>query len=336
VFPKGTVDFALREGLTLEQDLQRRDFTINGIAYNLHQETLIDPLNGVKDIQKKQLKMISKANLADDPLRLLRAYRQAAQLGFTIELETRNTLRNLARLITTIAAERVQAELNYLLASSKGNQWLLAAYEDGLILPWFPNATLDHLSLLEKVDLALASLKNYLTTEKYVTFLGNLGKKGLATAKLVCLVTMESEKAEAELANLKYSRLEIRAIHGILTAYPRLIQSDFKNNLRSQYFLFLEAGKYLPIFVLFALAKMPESELTFYLLDRYLQENDAVAHPQALLKGNDLIDHLQIKPSPLIGQLLTELQVAQIEGKISCKAEAFDYAQVFIQAQSLI
>ncbi|MGL5034172.1 MAG: CCA tRNA nucleotidyltransferase, partial [Microcystaceae cyanobacterium] len=73
VFPKGTVDFALREGLTLEQDLQRRDFTINGIAYNLHQETLIDPLNGVKDIQKKQLKMISKANLADDPLRLLRA-----------------------------------------------------------------------------------------------------------------------------------------------------------------------------------------------------------------------------------------------------------------------
>ena len=138
VFPQGTVDFALQEGNSLKQDLYRRDFTINAIAYNLHQQKLLDPLGGLQDLKKGWLKMVSPSNLKDDPLRLLRAYRQAAQLNFTIEPETRNTIRSLANLIEKVAAERVQTELKYLLANSQNSEWLIAAGKDGLLQPWFP------------------------------------------------------------------------------------------------------------------------------------------------------------------------------------------------------
>ena len=82
VFDQGTADFALQVGETLEDDLRRRDFTVNAIAYNPHTKDLLDPLHGYEDLQRKRLRMVSVENLAEDPLRLLRAYRQAAQLGF--------------------------------------------------------------------------------------------------------------------------------------------------------------------------------------------------------------------------------------------------------------
>ena len=84
VFPNATVDIAQQEGDSLETDLHRRDFTINAIAYNIHTQEIIDPLNGGADLEKGILRMISPANLEDDPLRLMRGYRQAAQLGFTV------------------------------------------------------------------------------------------------------------------------------------------------------------------------------------------------------------------------------------------------------------
>lgn len=89
VFPQGTLDFAQQEGESLEIDLKRRDFTVNALAYNLHTQEIFDPLGGLKDLGCQSLRMISRENLQDDPLRLLRAYRQAAQLDFEIEPHTR-------------------------------------------------------------------------------------------------------------------------------------------------------------------------------------------------------------------------------------------------------
>jgi tRNA nucleotidyltransferase (CCA-adding enzyme) len=66
-------------------------------------------LGGLEDLQAKTLRMIAIKNLQDDPLRLLRAYRQAAQLNFTIETKTRQTISKLSSLITKVAAERVKA-----------------------------------------------------------------------------------------------------------------------------------------------------------------------------------------------------------------------------------
>ena len=108
VFKGTTVDFAEIEGNSLKEDLWRRDFTINAIAYNPFTNELIDLFNALKDLQDGIIKMVKFANLKKDPLRLLRAYRQAAQLGFVISPETQTTIREFAPLLTQVAAERVR------------------------------------------------------------------------------------------------------------------------------------------------------------------------------------------------------------------------------------
>ena len=120
--PDGTrtfLDFASYRGESLDDDLRARDFTINAIAFDLRAQTLIDPLNGVSDLRAKTIRACSASSLSDDPVRILRAVRQAATLEFKIELETRNTMKQAARLLTRVSAERQRDELFKMLEGPK-------------------------------------------------------------------------------------------------------------------------------------------------------------------------------------------------------------------------
>jgi tRNA nucleotidyltransferase (CCA-adding enzyme) len=323
VFKQGTVDIARQEGNSLEKDLGRRDFTINAIAYQLDRDELIDPFHGVEDLNDELLRMISQANLEDDPLRLLRAYRQAAQLDFAIESKTRNTISNLAHLITTVAAERVNTEFGYLLTSLIGSKWIVAAWRDGLLKPWFPEVNVEKLARLIKIDEAIVTLKN-----KYPDLIQDYSWS-LSISKLASLVVNLPEKAELELIELKYSRNEIRAV---TTALKYLSQLQLQTNLmslREQYFFFLNVKDVFPILAILAVATEANWQITSSLCDRYINHQDPVAHPQILVSGNDLMEALNLKPSPKIGELLTEIQIAHIEGKISNAEDAIAWVRIF-------
>lgn len=320
VFEQGTVDFALQEGETLEADLRRRDFTVNAIAYDIHQKQIFDPLDGRGDLERRCLRMLAASNLIDDPLRLLRAYRQAAQLDFTLELDTQASLRELAPLIGTIAAERVQSELNYLLAHRRGLGWLEIAWEDGVISPWLATVTVPKIESASAVDPTAACLEKKLGCD----FLPHDQRLG----KLACLLAGDADLAEQELIRLKYSRSEIRTITTALRAIPLL--SDHIDRLRSQYLLFLEVGKAFPVFALVAIAKGRDPHAVSRLFKRFLDPQDPIAHPKSLVTGKDLIDRLAIPPSPTVGRLLTALQIAQVEGKITTDAEAIALARSLI------
>jgi tRNA nucleotidyltransferase (CCA-adding enzyme) len=326
VFEQGTVDFAQQEGNCIETDLRRRDFTINAIAYNPHSETLVDPLGGALDIEKKILRMVSQANLEDDPLRLLRAYRQTAQLNFTIEPVTRATLRKLAPLLAKIAAERVQNELGYLLAHPGGNIWLIAAWKDGLLAHWLKNITMEKLQLLDKVEQAAEILPGFV--ERPVAFTPEI----IFRAKLACLVADDSEIAESELVNLKYPRADIRTIATALKYLPQLQQSAASLSLREQYFLFLGVGEIWMTLALLAVAASVDREAIAKLTSRYLNPCDRVAHPKPLVRGNEIIKQLKLSPGPAIGRLLIELQVAYIEDKISTPDEAIQLARILTES----
>ena len=325
VFPQGTVDFALQEGDSLEQDLQRRDFTLNAIAYNFHQQKLLDPLSGLQDLQNGVIRMVSPANLEDDPLRLLRAYRQAAQLNFTIEPETRKTIRALSYLIDKVAAERVQTEFKYLLADSQGSKWLTLAWEDGLLQPWFSEVTQDKLQQFKQIDAIANSL-----TQKYTNSVFN-NPDCLSLAKLATLVSQSPAQAELELLNLKYSRAQLRAVVGVVKNLPQLQTLTAPLKLRKQYFFFLEVKELFPLLVLRAIATGVEQNLITPLIERYLNPQDQIAHPQSLVTGKDLIQTLQLKPSPLIGKLLTEIQIAQGENKINNSEDALQFASYLLK-----
>lgn len=341
VFAQATVDFAKLEGDCakhtlrdrLETDLQRRDYTINAIAYNPRTEELIDPLQGYADLQAGVIRMVSAANLQDDPLRLLRAYRQAAQLGFIIEPETQATIRQLAPLLSEIAAERVRVEFGYLLGMSQGTPWLIAAYQDNLLSVWFPSVTSEKLEQLLAVENWVEKLGNIwekLGNEIQEAVSDTLKTSWLSLAKLACLVSSDPQQAEAELINLKYSRAEIKGVTCALKALHKIETGEM--SLSEQYFFFLEVGKNFPAVAALAIPERVQLDVISNLIERYLNRDDQVAHPTGLVTGTELMAALNLPSGQQIGLLLTQIQLARIEGKISTPVEAIKLASQLLDA----
>ncbi|MBQ6697384.1 MAG: HD domain-containing protein [Lachnospiraceae bacterium] len=124
----------------LVEDLKRRDFTINAFAYN-DTTGLVDAFDGLQDIQDGVIRCVGNAmeRFTEDALRILRAIRFSAQLGYTIEESTREAITKLAPNLRHISAERIQVELTKLLVSPHPD-YLRLAYETGVtavVLPEF-------------------------------------------------------------------------------------------------------------------------------------------------------------------------------------------------------
>lgn len=335
VFPQATADFAQQEGISLETDLRRRDFTVNAIAYNPHTRELIDPLQGCIDLQQRLLKMVSIQNLQDDPLRLLRAYRQAAQLDFTIDADTESVIRQLAPLLSQVAAERVRVELGYLLSNSKGTPWLIAASDANLLTTWFKSATPEHFTKLAAVDSAAVTLAKIWSSLglELAQPVRALRTTRLSIAKLACLVASDPKLAEAELIQLTYSRAEIRSVTTTLKLPQLKLNKVLKEmSLAEQYFFFGTAGSMFPSIAVLAVADGIAVELIAPLINRYLTPEDSVAHPIPLISGKELMQALQLRSSPLVGQLLSAIALAKVEGKISTPAEALQLASQLLNA----
>jgi poly(A) polymerase len=135
------LDFATYRGKDLEEDLRARDFTINAIAFDLHAQTLIDPLNGASDLRAKSIRACSPTSLSDDPVRILRAVRQAAAFEFKIELETRKAMKQAANLLPNISPERQRDELFKILEGPKPDASMRALEMLGIfpyLLPELP------------------------------------------------------------------------------------------------------------------------------------------------------------------------------------------------------
>ncbi|NQT31029.1 MAG: CCA tRNA nucleotidyltransferase [Deltaproteobacteria bacterium] len=136
------LDFSAFEG-SIEQDLGRRDFTIDAMAVDLGELTkddiqLIDPFNGRADLKDKIIRAVSGTVFSSDAARLLRAVRLAAELGFTIDSQTEALVKRHALLIAGVAGERVREELLRLLAVPDSG-WLLPYLDElGLLTAIFP------------------------------------------------------------------------------------------------------------------------------------------------------------------------------------------------------
>ncbi|RFA10999.1 CCA tRNA nucleotidyltransferase [Subtercola boreus] len=141
---KPSVEF----GTSLEADLLRRDFTVNALALKLPELVLVDPSGGMDDLLAGVLRTPStpEVSFGDDPLRMLRAVRFTAQLGFTVDDETRFALDEMAGRIEIISAERVNEELSKLLLSPAPRRGIELLVESGLaafVLPEIPALSLE-------------------------------------------------------------------------------------------------------------------------------------------------------------------------------------------------
>ncbi|MBP9128537.1 MAG: CCA tRNA nucleotidyltransferase [Elusimicrobia bacterium] len=138
-------DFCQRQGKTIENDLQKRDFTINAMGLSvLHwgdpnwKKKVLDPTGAIADLQRKKIRRISAANLKEDPLRILRAFRFMAELGFGFTPETWSDVKKAGPWLKRSSPERVREEMLYLLASPRAADTLREMDRAGVLAVVFP------------------------------------------------------------------------------------------------------------------------------------------------------------------------------------------------------
>ncbi len=134
---------AIVEEGTLEEDQNRRDFTINSLAISLNKKDfgeLLDPFGGITDLASKSIKtpLNPEDTFSDDPLRMLRAIRFASQLNFDIESDTFFAIRKMSSRITIVSQERITSELNKIILSKKPSYGLNLLFQSGLLKIIFP------------------------------------------------------------------------------------------------------------------------------------------------------------------------------------------------------
>lgn len=124
--------------VTVEEDLERRDIRMNSIAKNILTKEIIDPFNGVKDIQNKIINITSKKHFSEDPLRVLRVARQASKFNFDISEETKQILTQTADSLVELPLERIFGEMEKALETKKPSTFFRILKEVGALKFAFP------------------------------------------------------------------------------------------------------------------------------------------------------------------------------------------------------
>jgi tRNA nucleotidyltransferase/poly(A) polymerase len=134
-----SVDLTFLQGKTIEEDLQRRDFTVNAIAFSLQDETFHWVEGALEDIGKKLIRTVSNRSIDQDPLRMLRAIRYLCTLdGFVMDKELEKEISLKKEKIVSLPGERIKTELDQILLSPKPDIGMKSLYESNLLLTLFP------------------------------------------------------------------------------------------------------------------------------------------------------------------------------------------------------
>ena len=153
---------------TIEDDVRRRDFTVNSLLWDICNEKVIDLLNGIDDINNKIIRTTSNPELifSEDPLRIMRAIRFASQLGFDIETETFTAIKNSVNWLNNISLERIRDEFSKILISDNVSKGLELLKESGILAflePAFNDIQNNWGSVLDVVNKSKSNIEYRLT-----------------------------------------------------------------------------------------------------------------------------------------------------------------------------
>ena len=308
------------------EDAQKRDFTINGLYYDHKEDKLFDWVNGTVDIRNKTVRTINNPidRFKEDPLRLIRAVRFASTLGFTIEDKTYITMKQMADQILSSSPERIREELIKIFGSKNSGTGFSILLECGLFEKIFPDIYKVYRETPGKIDFTKKMLEQI---EKPNYFIG--------ISALLCVIgfedydTLDTDKkikfVKKILRHYKFSNNEIKNITAIIVNHLAFIKcgsmSDGKKKKLMRSGTFQEELEFHKIH----LSVLEKNLKTFHELKNFYNSlNKEDIFPDPLITGNDLIEQ-GFTPDPSWGNLLDELDLMQLDGKIQSKEDAFEW-----------
>lgn len=268
----------------LLEDLKRRDFTINAMAYS-HETGIVDEFGGMEDLKAGIVRCVGRPEdrFTEDALRLLRALRFSAQLGFEIEESTYAAIKTIAPNLAKVSKERVQAELTKLLLSAHPERILLLK-ETGLsvqIVPGFDAVFAP----------ALFSKLSRLPAEKSLRWAG-------------FLLCQREKQAEAVLKGLKMDNETIgnvsRMIEGAKETLP--LEKPAVRRAMSRYTPYQLEGA----LKLKELMGSPDAGEIRRLREEIIRDGDCVSLKDLAVKGRDLLE-AGVERGPMVGEILNHL-----------------------------
>jgi len=310
---KEILDFSNMQG-SINEDLKRRDFTINAIAWS-PVSGIMDLFGGREDINKHIIKAVRMKNLSDDPLRIIRAYRLAAGLNFKIEPDTRRNLKHYRNGLVKVASERITEEIFKILKNKNAVKCINECRKDKVLGKVFhSDGRLSNMKLLAGFDVYL---KN--ASKKIKELLGGEISQGLDRAGLVRLALLLPDHDNAvEKTRLRVSRSIRKALGEIHSGYSAAPVSRERIAKDILFKIFkASGGRVFEVCILLSLIKGYNRKTLLGRADEYLKIKNKV-----LLNGNDIQTILKIYHGRKIGEMLSAVQEAQFKGEIKTRAGA--------------
>jgi tRNA nucleotidyltransferase (CCA-adding enzyme) len=285
---------------SIEFDLNRRDFTINALAYNKNE--IIDLFGGIDDINNKIIKCVGDPDerFNEDGLRILRALRFASVLNFGIEKNTSESINKNKNLLDNISKERINTELNKLLTGSN-----------------FPRILMDYRNVIEVFIPELNSLDNEETAYRL-----NAMKSVDSLILRLSVLLYRTEAPDKILSRLKYDNLTIKTVKLLTSSIDEKIYPEPVNIKR-----WLNRINYVNLYNIIqikkALFKFECENLTNSekVMDEIIETNQCYSLKTLAVGGQDLID-LGVPKGENIGKILNEVLNEVIEGKLENKKDS--------------
>ena len=325
-------------------DAQRRDFTINGLFYDPESNAILDYVGGQQDLDAKVIRAIGDpaARFAEDHLRLLRAVRFAARLGFAIEPATWDALCVRAECIASVSAERIRDELTLLLTEGGAVRGLSLLDESGLLKVVLPEVAAmrgvpqeaefhpegdvwTHVQLLfeyldkPSAELAWSALLHdigkpaTMVRAERIRFHGH-DAVGAKTAAAICGRLRMSNEARRVICTLVADHMRISHVRQMrLSTLVRLLREPHFPEL-------------LELHRADCLASHGKLDLYEFCQEQLAELKKEHLRPPALLTGNDLIA-LGFAPGPLFREILAAVEDAQLEGQLDSYQAALRFVQ---------
>ena len=363
-----SLDLVFHQG-PIGDDLARRDFTINAVAYDVKRERIIDPLGGLRDIEERVIRYPDKRVLCDDPLRMLKAVRHYSTLdGFALHADLEGAIGELKGLIHEAAPERLKYEMDQIVTSARVYEGMKALEKTGLLFELFPGLlklremdeekgfilgtyshAIDGFQYLGKYGRIYGLDEKALRTVGYALLFHDLGKaqtfsydddKGVV--HFFYHEKRSRDMAASIMESLRFSSSEIKAVLSLIENHMRLfLISGPSTTDRAVRRLVYKMEDLTPMLIVHSMCDMfgssggEENPST-----RQVEETSRAVLGMyyewkkqplpRLVNGDDLLA-AGFRPGPLVGMVLADIREKQIAGEIREKEEAIEYARTFLK-----